>query len=471
MTDRTDAEAVRALFLRPATHHPSERLARVSETDANPVSNDPSPVARDGLSVKGRLQQALLDELTQRELLSAREEEITAFVRDFTERVLAEEALPLNERERAQLADELTEEAIGTGPLAPLMVDPAVTDILVNGPQRVYVERFGRLEPTTVRFRDADHLQRVIERLASRVGRRIDQSSPMADFRLPDGSRVNATLPPASIDYPTLSIRRFGRRRLRRTELVRFGMLSPEMAQFLDVAVRARSNVLIAGGTGAGKSTLLGALCEAIPGDERVLTIEDTAELVLDQEHWVRLETRPPNVEGRGAISARDLLINALRMRPTRIIVGEVRSGEALDMLQAMNTGHDGGLSTVHANSPRDAIARLETMALMAGVDLPQRAIREQIVAALDLIVHVERCEDGVRRVTSVSEIAGVEGDVPLMQEIFRFRRRGRRGERVEGDFIATGIVPRIAERLRERGETVPLALFQKPRDGGVDDA
>ena len=283
------------------------------------------------------------------------------------------------------------EEALGVGPLAPLMADPAVTDILVNGPNEVFVERFGQIEATGIHFRDEDHIRRLIERLAARMGRRIDQSWPMVDLRLPDGSRVNATLPPVSIDSPTLSIRRFGTIRLRAVDLVERQMLSDAMARLLQAAVRSKQSILVSGGTGAGKSTLLGAIAESIPDGDRVLTIEDTAELQLDQSHVVRLETRPANVEGQGSITTRDLVINALRMRPTRIIVGEVRGAEALDMLQAMNTGHEGGLTTIHSNSPRDALARLETMVLLAGIDLPSRAIREQVSSALQLVVHVRR--------------------------------------------------------------------------------
>jgi pilus assembly protein CpaF len=284
----------------------------------------------------------------------------------------------------------------------------------------------------------------------------------MADLRLPDGSRVNATLPPVSVDGPTISIRRFGRRRLRRDELLRYGSVSPDMLTFLDLAVRARRNILISGGTGAGKSTLLGALAEVIPDTERIVTIEDVAELMLDQEHVVRLETRPPNIEDRGRITARDLVINSLRMRPDRIIVGEVRGPEALDMLQAMNTGHDGGLCTVHANSPRDALSRLETMVLMAGTELPSRAVREQIVSAIQLVVHVRRHDDGVRRVDSIAEITGLEELTPLLQDLFVFKRRGRDGRRVLGEFTATGIVPRLVEDLRDMGVHVPPALFHK---------
>ncbi|GJM20487.1 MAG: hypothetical protein DHS20C15_04020 [Planctomycetota bacterium] len=349
------------------------------------------------------------------------------------------------------------------------MGDPAVTDILVNGPDQVFVERFGRLERAAVRFRDAEHVQRLIERLALRVGRRIDQSWPMVDLRLPDGSRVNATLPPASIDGPTLSVRRFGRRRLTQQDLLTHRSASEPMLAFLRLAVRGRLNILISGGTGAGKSTLLGALCESIPPDERIVTIEDTAELILEQEHVVRLETRPANVEGRGLITARDLVINALRMRPTRLIVGEVRAGEALDMLQAMNTGHEGSLTTLHANAPRDALSRLETLCLMSGTELPSRAIREQIVSAIQLVVHVSRGRDGVRRVESVAEVVGLEGTTLQLQEIFRFERAGFASGRVQGAFTSTGIVPRAVEELARRGEDVDVALFRPegPRPEG----
>ncbi len=415
------------------------------------------------LSVKGMLHQRLLDDLDRRNLLGAGEERLSEFVTEFVDEALRVEDLPLNEAERKQLVDDLLEETLGVGPLAALMADPAVTDILVNGPHQIYIERFGRLEKTSVRFRDADHLVRIIQRIAARVGRRIDESSPMVDARLPDGSRVNATLPPVTLDAPTLSIRRFGRQRLHRSDLMQLGMFSEGMRSFFDALVRGRKNLLISGGTGSGKSTLLGAVAEAIPASERIITIEDAAELILDQEHLVRMETRPPNVEGRGRITARELVINALRMRPDRIIVGEVRGGEALDMLQAMNTGHDGSITTIHSNSPRDALARLETMVLMAGLELPSRAIREQIVAALDFVVHVRRFEDGVRRVECVAEMTGMEGNTAQMQEVFRFQRRGISGRRIVGEFMPTGIVPRVVEELAVRGIDLPRGIFQTP--------
>jgi pilus assembly protein CpaF len=459
-------DAARAGFRRSVTSESAARLRsgwNLSPPKAADESAKPEPTIptrTDYLVLKGLLQERLLAEIGERNLIGVGDRDVAGAVRDFASRIVESEDVPLNDAERARLAEELTEETMGMGPLAPLMADPAITDILVNGADHVYVERFGRLERTSVRFRDADMVVRVIERIAAQVGRRIDASSPMADLRLADGSRVNATLPPVTIDGPTISIRRFGRRRLRRADLLTLGMMSPEMQTFLDIAVRTRSNILISGGTGAGKSTLLGALAEAVPATERIITIEDTAELILDQEHVVRMETRPPNIEDRGRISARDLVINSLRMRPDRIMVGEVRGGEALDMLQAMNTGHDGGMTTIHANSPRDALSRLETMVLMAGLDLPSRAIREQMVSAIDLLVHVRRCEDGVRRIESIAEVSGLEGATPLLQEIYSYRRRGRQGRRLVGEFAATGIVPRIIEELREQGNEISLDIF-----------
>ena len=308
------------------------------------------------------------------------------------------------------------------------------------------------LEETDIRFRDDEHLVRIISRIASRVGRRIDTSSPMVDARLPDGSRVNATLPPVTIDGPTLSIRRFGRRRLTRDNLIRLEMLSPTMGKFLQVIVQHRKSIIVTGGTGSGKSTLLGAIAESIPDRERIITIEDAAELMLNQQHVIRMETRAPNSEGKGMIDQRDLVVNALRMRPDRILMGEVRAGEALDMLQAMNTGHDGSLTTIHANSPRDAFARLETMVMMAGMDLPSQAIREHAVSAIDYIVHVRRYEDGVRRVQRIAEVVGIEGKTPQLQDIFVFKPTGRQENRIVGQYEPTGVVPRVVDELVARG-------------------
>jgi len=470
VADFADRDQVRARFSRSLSTDVAARLKGEEREPAWRAAETAPGSARgasvDFLSIKSRLHSRLLDEIGERSMFGSGEEAIAAAVQDFVARVLQTEDIPLNASERERLADELTQETLGLGPLAPLLADPAVTDVLVNGFDQVYVERFGRLIKTDVRFRDDEHVQRVIERMAARVGRRIDQASPMVDMRLPDGSRVNATMPPVSLDGPTISIRRFGRQRLRRSDLLRLGMLTKEMLTFLEHAVKARKNLLISGGTGAGKSTLLGALAEAIPETERVVTIEDTAELILDQEHVVRMETRPPNVEGRGVITSRDLVINSLRMRPDRIIVGECRGAEALDMLQAMNTGHDGGMTTVHANSPRDALSRLETMVLMAGLELPSRAIRDQIVSALHLVVSVRRFDDGVRRVDSIAEITGMESGTPLMQDIFRFQQTGRSGRKVVGEFMPTGVVPRLVHELREKGLEVPLEIFQQKGAG-----
>jgi pilus assembly protein CpaF len=448
--------------LKAALKRPSLNVVKDESTPDNPLARVKHA---DYLSIKNALQERLLNEIGEHLVAGLKHEDVPAMVKEFTARILESEHIPLNQAEQGRLAEELTEEAIGLGPLAPLLADPAVTDILVNGHQSIYVERSGRLERTEARFLDNDHVIRVIERIAAQMGRRVDTASPMVDLRLPDGTRINATLPPATIDGPTLSIRRFGVRRLRRQDLLSLGMLSQEMATFLEVVVRGKKNLLISGGTGAGKSTLLGALAEAIPFHERIVTIEDTAELQLDQEHVVRMETRQPNIEGKGRITARDLVVNSLRMRPDRIIVGEVRGPEALDMLQAMNTGHEGSMSTVHANSPRDALSRLETMVLFAGTELPSRAIREQMVSALHILVHIRRYEDGVRRIETIAEMTGMEGLTPLLQEIFQFRRQGFRGRRVVGEFVSTGIVPRVVEELREQNVDIPLSLFSGGRD------
>lgn len=420
-------------------------------------------------AIKGTLHTRLIDEMNRNNLLAQADDTLQAFVNEFVAELLENEDWPLNEAERQRLAEDLIEETLGTGPLAVLMGDPAITDILVNRYDEVYVERFGQLEQTGVRFSDEAHLTRIIQRIATRVGRRIDTASPMVDARLPDGSRVNATLPPVTIDGPTLSIRRFGRRRLTAQDLLRLGMYSQPILRFFTLMVRNRQNIIVSGGTGSGKSTLLGAIAESIPATERIITIEDAAELLLQQAHVVRMETRAANVEGRGRITQRDLVVNALRMRPDRILVGEVRAEEALDMLQAMNTGHDGSLTTIHANSPRDAFARLETMVMMAGMELPSRAIREQAVAALDFIIQVRRYEDGVRRVERVTEVVGIEGSVPQLQDIYLFHQTGRDRDGIRGEFRATGIIPRVADTWIERGIEVPKQeLFAAGAVGGL---
>jgi pilus assembly protein CpaF len=382
--------------------------------------------------------------------------EIRAVVTD----LLAEESIPLTVADREDIVEQVLYEITGLGPIEPLFRDLSISDILVNGAKEIYIERGGKLTRVSATFRNDAHLLAVIDRIVSRIGRRVDESSPMVDARLPDGSRVNAIIPPLAIDGPVLSIRRFGAD-LSVEKLLENGTFTADMATMLAGCVAARLNILISGGTGAGKTTLLNALTSFIQHDQRIITIEDAAELRLHQEHVVRLETRPPNAEGQGEIVARDLVRNALRMRPDRIIVGEVRSSEALDMLQAMNTGHEGSLSTIHANSPRDALSRLETMILMAGTNLPDRAMREQITSALDLIIQITRLADGTRRVTSIVEITGMEGDVTATQEIYRFRRRGiAPNGSVIGDFEPTGIRPVFSERLAIAGIDLPPNLF-----------
>ncbi len=381
-------------------------------------------------------------------------------IRNAVTELLRGESTPFSQAEREEVVEQIVYEVIGLGPIEPLFRDRTVTDILVNGAKEIYVERGGRLSRALTSFRDDAHLLSIIDRIVSRVGRRVDESSPMVDARLPDGSRVNAIIPPLAIDGPVLSIRRFGAE-ITIQKLVEFGAVTEDMVNLLAGCVRARLNILISGGTGAGKTTLLNALSSFIPSSERVITIEDAAELRMQQEHVVRLETRPPNSEGRGEVLARDLVKNALRMRPDRIIVGEVRSAEALDMLQAMNTGHEGSLTTIHANTPRDALARLETMILFAGTNLPNRAMREQISSALDLIIQVSRLTDGSRRVTSITEVTSMEGEIITMQEIYRFRRRGVSPEgKVVGQFEATGVRPAFVERLQLAGVELPPHLF-----------
>jgi pilus assembly protein CpaF len=381
-------------------------------------------------------------------------------IRQAVTELLRGESTPFSQTEREEVVEQIVYEVIGLGPIEPLFRDRTITDILVNGAKEIYVERNGRLSRALTSFRDDAHLLAIIDRIVSRVGRRVDESSPMVDARLPDGSRVNAIIPPLAIDGPVLSIRRFGAE-ITIQKLVEFGALTEDMVNLLAGCVRARLNILISGGTGAGKTTLLNALSSFIPSSERVITIEDAAELRMQQEHVVRLETRPPNSEGRGEVVARDLVKNALRMRPDRIIVGEVRSAEALDMLQAMNTGHEGSLTTIHANTPRDALARLETMILFAGTNLPNRAMREQVSSALDLVIQVSRLTDGSRRVSSITEVTSMEGEVITMQEIYRFRRRGISTEgKVVGQFEATGVRPTFIERLQLAGVELPPHLF-----------
>ena len=414
--------------------------------------------------LKGRVHHRLFDLLDLSKSEDMTEEKNGEEVVVATQRILSEEGIALTKEERNRLLRDIRDEVFGLGPIEPLLRDPTICDILVNGAQRVYVERAGKLEETSIRFRDEAHLMRIIERIVSRVGRRIDESNPMVDARLEDGSRVNAIVPPLALDGPSLSIRRFPADTLDHHDLIRFGSINEEMAMTLEAAVRVRLNILVSGGTGSGKTTLLNILSGFIPEDERIVTIEDSAELQLRQEHLVRLETRPANLEGKGEITTRDLLVNSLRMRPDRIVVGECRAGEALDMLQAMNTGHDGSLTTVHANSPRDALARLETMVAMSGLDLPKMAVRSQICSAIHLVVQQQRMIDGTRRVTSLQEVVGMEGEVVTMQEIFKLERHGiDENGKVIADLVPTGIRPKFVEKLGIEGIELPEEIF-KPR-------
>ena len=390
-------------------------------------------------------------------------EQLQAKVREILQRNLEEEDTPLTREERLRLTSEIADDVLGFGPIEPFLRDPTVTEIMVNAPDLIYVEREGRIHPTMGRFVDETHLRRVIDRMVGQIGRRIDESSPYVDARLPDGSRVNAVLPPLCVGGgPYLTVRKFSPDPFQAEDLITFGTMSARLAAFFAACVHGRMNLLVSGGTGAGKTTTLNVLSSWIPSDERIVTIEDAAELQLRQPHWLRLEYRPPNIEGRGEVTIRDLVRNSLRMRPDRIVVGEVRGGEALDMLQAMNTGHDGSLSTIHANSPRDSISRLETMVLMAGVDIPVRAIREQIAAAIDLVVHQARMRDGTRRITQVTEVVGMEGDVVTLQDLFTFDYRSGMDDqgRYRGTIQPTGLRPRFSERLGEQGVRLDPDLF-----------
>jgi len=414
--------------------------------------------------VKSAVHRKLIQKLNLDRLNEIKRDDVRREVGPILEAIVVGESTPMNLQERERLAQEVLDEVFGLGPLEPLLADPTISDILVNNGRRVYVERKGILELTNIQFRDDAHLMSIIERIVSAIGRRVDESSPMVDARLADGSRVNAIIPPLAVDGPSLSIRRFARERLNGDDLVANQTFTQPMLELMHGCVKARINVLISGGTGAGKTTLLNVLSSFISNRERIVTIEDAAELQLQQEHVVRLETRPPNIEGKGGIYQRQLMINALRMRPDRIIMGEVRGDEALDMLQAMNTGHEGSLTTVHANSPRDALSRLETMVAMGNVNLPGTAIRRQIASAIDLVIQISRLSDGRRKVVNLAEVTGMEKDVVTMQDIFVFQKRGiRENGEVMGEFVATGIRPKIAERLLVAGVHLPSSMFEPP--------
>jgi len=418
-----------------------------------------TPQAGTYFDLKTRVQNKLLSELDPSMDIS-KTDDVRRTIMELFEQILNEENIVLSRPERQRLFEQISAEILGFGPLQPLLEDESITEIMVNGPKNVYVERKGKLVRVPITFEGNDHVMRVIDRIVAPLGRRIDESSPYVDARLPDGSRVNAVIPPISLVGPVITIRKFSKSPITVEQMIGYGSITPEAIEFLKACVIARLNIIIAGGTGSGKTTLLNVLSGFIPGDERILTIENAAELQLRQEHVVTLESRPANIEGRGEITIRDLVINALRMRPERIIVGECRGGETLDMLQAMNTGHDGSMTTAHANSPRDTLSRIETMCLMAGMDLPIRAIREQISSAVDLIVQQSRMKDGTRKVTFISEISGMEGDVITMTDLFVFEQTGIENGKIMGRMRPTGLRPKFMEKIEAAGIHLPPTIF-----------
>jgi pilus assembly protein CpaF len=444
----------------------------------NSVSNMGSRSAMSGLSVTGapsgggaknydelkrQIHGKLVERLDFSRVKDLNSEALRRDIRRVIEHLCDTENPLLNRMEREKLIEEILDETLGFGPLEPLLKDPTISDILINGPKNCYVERRGKLEKVELLFRDNEHLMQIIDRIVSKVGRRVDETSPLVDARLPDGSRVNAVIPPIALDGASLSIRRFGANPLKLEDLLNYKAFSPEMAMLLEACIKARLNIVISGGTGCGKTTLLNTLSSFIPSDERIVTIEDAAELQLQQDHVVRLETRPPNIEGKGSILTRDLVRNALRMRPERIIVGECRGPETLDMLQAMNTGHSGSMTTLHANSVRDAMSRLETMIMMAGFELPIKAMRQQIASAVDLIIQANRMQGGPRKITSITEVMNMEQDVIIMQEVFRYRQLGvDQNGRAYGQFEATGVRPTFVNRLEQKGVKLPSNMFSE---------
>ena len=435
----------------------SSRLSSLQARRVNaPIT---SPQAGSYFDLKTRVQNKLLSELDP-SMDITRTEEVRRTIQDLFEQILAEENIVLSRPERARLFEQIAAEILGLGPLQPLLEDDTITEVMVNGAKNIYIERKGKVHRVPVTFENHDHVMRIIDRIVAPLGRRIDESSPYVDARLPDGSRVNAVIPPISLVGPVLTIRKFSRNPITVEQLIQFGTVTQEGVQFLKACVESRLNVVISGGTGSGKTTLLNVLSGFIPADERIVTIENAAELQLRQEHVVTLESRPPNIEGRGEITIRDLVINSLRMRPDRIIVGEIRDEAALDMLQAMNTGHDGSMTTLHSNSPRDTLARLETMTLMAGMDLPSRAIREQVASAIDVICHQERMRDGTRKITNITEISGMEGDVITMTDIFVFEQTGIENGQVVGRLRPTGLRPKFMDKIEASGINLPPSIF-----------
>jgi pilus assembly protein CpaF len=433
--------------------------ARLSNLRARRISTPAPGQSRGGyMDLKTRVQNRLLSELDPS--LDIKQDEVRRTIQDLFEQILVEENTVLTRPERQRLFEQIAAEILGFGPLQPLLDDRTVTEIMVNGHKNVYVERSGKLHRAPVSFESDDHVMRIIDRIVAPLGRRVDEASPYVDARLPDGSRVNAVIPPISLVGPTLTIRMFAKDPITVDQLIEYGSVTAESMLFLKACVEANLNVVISGGTGSGKTTLLNVLSSFIPSDQRIITIENAAELQLRQEHVVTLETRPANIEGRGEITAQQLVVNALRMRPDRIIVGEIRAGEALDMLQAMNTGHEGSMTTAHANSPRDTISRIETMTLMAGFDLPVRAIREQISSAIDMIVQVDRQRDGTRKVVNITEVVGMEGDVITLTDIFQFEQSGYEEGKVVGQLRSTGLRPNFLERIEAAGIHLPPVIF-----------
>ncbi len=458
---------VEATTSKTPTKSGSQTAAKTAEKTAEPAQpvytvQQKMSLRRDEYQeLKRTIHRRLLDALDLSMLSEMQDDEVREQIRHVLAKLLEQAGVTFNRKERERCIQEIEDEVVGFGPLEPLLQDPEVSDILVNGAKQVYIEQRGKLLLTDVEFKDDNHLRHVIDRIVSKVGRHIDESSPMCDARLPDGSRVNAIIPPLAVDYPVLSIRKFRVDALSMDELISYGTITPEIAEVTMACVNSRLNVLISGGTGAGKTTALNIFSCYISQNERIVTIEDSAELQLQQPHVVRLETRPPNIEGKGEVTQYELLINSLRMRPDRIILGEVRGREALDMLQAMNTGHDGSMCTIHANSPRDALARLETMVAMCGVELPQMAVRQQIASALDVIIQTQRLSDGSRKMTYFTEVTGMEGEVVTLQDIFRFERRGLdpKGQ-VLGQHVATGVQPRFMDRFRAAGLKISPQVF-----------
>src|SRR5215217_3086488 len=443
-----------------ASDNQSGEGSRLSSLQARRV-NAPitSPQAGSYFDLKTRVQNKLLSELDP-SMDVTRTDEVRRTIQDLFEQILAEENIVLSRPERARLFEQIAAEILGLGPLQPLLEDDTITEIMVNGAKNIYIERKGKIHRVPVTFENNDHVMRIIDRIVAPLGRRIDESSPYVDARLQDGSRVNAVIPPISLVGPVLTIRKFSRNPITVEQLIQFGSITQEATQFLKACVESRLNIVISGGTGSGKTTFLNVLSGFIPSDERILTIENAAELQLRQEHVVTLESRPPNIEGRGEITIRNLVVNALRMRPERIIVGEIRDEAALDMLQAMNTGHDGSMTTLHSNGPRDTLSRLETMTLMAGMDLPSRAIREQVSSAIDLVCHQERMRDGTRKVTNITEVQGMEGDVIVLQDVFIWEQSGVVDGHIQGRLRPTGVRPRFMDKIEASGINLPPSIF-----------